>query len=190
MFKIKKNNKAVSEVLGTILLLGISVSLFSVIYLSVFSVDAQPPTPTVDIMGTIHKNYLVLEHGGGEDIDLDFQIIVRYTNLLDFDPDSSPEKTEILSYRDVIFDGIGDNDKWNIGEKLVFDLSSLEKYSAFQPIDIMVVDAQSNSAVMMGTLKENPAPPEPPKYAQVKLLCILRLKIMVINLQLVLIILY
>jgi hypothetical protein len=165
MFKIKKNNKAVSEVLGTILLLGISVSLFSVIYISVFSVDAQPPTPTVDIMGTIHKNYLVLEHGGGEDIDSDFKIIVRYTNLLEFSPSSSPEKTEILSYRDVIFDGLGDNDKWNIGEKLVFDLSRLDKYSAFQPIEIMVVDAKSNSAIMMGTLKESPAPPEPPKYA-------------------------
>jgi FlaG/FlaF family flagellin (archaellin) len=155
MFKIKKNNKAVSEVLGTILLLGISVSLFSVIYISVFSVDAQPPTPTVDIMGTIHKNYLVLEHGGGEDIDAEFQIILRYNVGSSF----------VLTSDDI--DGNFDG-KWNIGEKLKFNLSDkLVDYTEFSPIDIMVVDAQSNSAVMMGTLKESPEPPEPPKYADV-----------------------
>jgi hypothetical protein len=164
---IRNKNQAVSEVIGTILLLGISVTIFSVVYTSFLSVDAQPPAPTVDIMGTVHENYLILEHGGGEDVDLDFRIIVRYHNLQDINPDSSPDMTEVLVYRDVIDNGIGNNGKWNIGEKLVFNLSSLDKYSQFQPIDIMVVDSQSNSAVMMGTLKESPVPAEPPKFANV-----------------------
>ncbi len=153
--RIVKQNKAVSEVLGTILLLGISVTIFSVVYASFLSVDAQPPTPTVDIMGTVHENYLVLEHGGGEDIDLDFRIIVRYNG----------GNSVVLDYTDI--DG-SINDKWNIGEKLKFNLSDkLVGYTQFSPIDIMVVDAQSNSAIMMGTLKESPVPAEPPKFANV-----------------------
>ena len=78
MMSFKKNNKAVSEVLGTILLLVISVSLFSVVYVSLFSIDVEPNSPSINLVGTIDNNKLFLEHRGGEDISDNGMLIMSY----------------------------------------------------------------------------------------------------------------
>ncbi len=150
MLKKLTNSRAVSELLGTILLLGISVSLFSVVYVSFFAVNVESESPNVDIIGTIHENQLILEHSGGEDIDLDFKLLVDYSL-------SSAGVTQLpksLNYSDSV-NSIGGDGKWTIGEKLVFDLKELPFYDQFNPIDIILVDPDSNSAIMMGTLKES-----------------------------------
>ncbi len=160
MKKRRTDTFAVSEVIGTILLLGISVSLFSVVYISFIAVDSQPSTPSLDVVGSIQDNYLILEHAGGEDIDLDFRVIVQYKNN-----SGENEPPKCLEYSDVV-DGLNGDDKWAIGEKLKFDLlSCLPNYEPFKKIDIMLVDAKSNSAIMMGALKESEPPVEPPKIA-------------------------
>lgn len=150
MKKRRTDTFAVSEVLGTILLLGISVSLFSVIYISFFAVDVEPSTPNVDMMATLQDNHLIVEHRGGEDLDLETRLMIRYN-------ETSPKSSYInASDFDYINESDKDDNKWNIGEKLEFDLSNLPDYKQFESIDITVVDAESNSAILMGKLKEIP----------------------------------
>ncbi len=151
MFKIKKNNKAVSEVLGTILLLGISVSIFSVIYISLFSVNVAESTPDVAIIGTIQEGNLVLEHRGGEPLDLNDKILLRL----------SDGSTISYFFDDVDSNGdpyVADSDKqdgrWNIGERFTLPLANIASYIQGQPIDLSVVDLKSNSMVMYGTVQE------------------------------------
>lgn len=150
--KILKNDIiAVSEVLGTVLLLLISVSLFSVVYVSLFSVDVEPITPSVTLVGTIKDNNLILEHRGGESLSLDTGLILRLIDsttlrvtVNDVDSNGNP----------YLADSCKADNNWDIGEKVVFPLDGLSGFNRFDPIDVSTVDEQSNSMVMMGKVQE------------------------------------
>lgn len=144
--KIKRKNSAVSEVLGTILLLVISVSLFSVVYVTIFSINVNSSSPAVNIVGTIDKNILVLEHRGGESLALDTEII------LDFNGGS--RTSMIVNDSNYLDDGYKNDGKWNIGERFAYPLNNLVTFSRFDPVNITIVDKESNSVVMMGTVTE------------------------------------
>ena len=51
--KWKKSDGAVSEVIGAILMVGIGVALFSILYFIVMSYPFTPSVPSVDIVGSI-----------------------------------------------------------------------------------------------------------------------------------------
>ena len=141
-----KSNKAVSEVFGTIMLLAISVSLFSVIYLSLFSIQATPSSPSVDIVGTIDENILILEHMGGEDLKLDTKVIMRF-------PDDTSETTAVGDNNYMTASAKVDS-KWNIGEQFRYSLDGEPNFERYQPLDVTVVDIDSNSVIMSGILRE------------------------------------
>jgi len=73
MFGRKKysNDNAVNEILGTILLLGISVSIFSIVYMSVLTFPYAPSTPSSNIYFSLDETKIVLTHFGGKELDLD-----------------------------------------------------------------------------------------------------------------------
>jgi len=144
MSKNRRAKYAVSEVLGTILLLVISVTLFSVVYVALFSVQVEPPSPSVNIVGTIDGNNLILENRGGESLSLDTEIILG----------SGSGSTERISINDYLSDEYKTNEKWDIGERIVYQLNNLNNFSRFDPLDVSVVDFDTNSIVMMGTVKE------------------------------------
>ena len=147
LFKRKVNsNKAVSEVLGTILLLGISVALFSIIYISLFSIQATPSTPSVNIVGTIKNNQLILDHMGGEDLKLDTKIIMHF-------PDDT-RKSLLVKENDYLPAQAKIDNKWNIGEQFTYSLNGETSFNRFQPLDLTVVDQDSNSVIMNGIVKE------------------------------------
>jgi len=151
--RIVKQNKAVSEVLGTILLLAISVSIFSVVYVSLFSVDVSKSTPDVTIIGTIEDGKLILEHRGGESLDMNDKVLLRLND----------QTVEFL-----LSDGYTQDDdeaeedaNWDIGERFELDLTDsnvVTGYTQGQPIDLSVVDVNANSMVMYGTVQEVLAP--------------------------------
>ena len=78
MTKISKKlgNSAVSEVMGTIFILMISISIFSVVSITLFSIDVKEEIPTVDIVASIEENFLILSHRGGESLDLETTVMV------------------------------------------------------------------------------------------------------------------
>jgi len=149
--KNKKTNLGVSDVIGTILLLGMAVALFSVLSAVVLSYPFQPSTPTVDIIGfvDIENNNIVLEHRGGEDLPLTTKIIVIINNTDRYQMNLSDDF--LLSNKSKE-DGF-----WNIGENVIIDpsrnlASGLDL--TVSVVDVTVVDDKSKSVIMMGTLWE------------------------------------
>ncbi|RLF33421.1 MAG: hypothetical protein DRM98_02320 [Thermoplasmata archaeon] len=137
-----KNQFAVSEVLGTILLLVISVTLFSAVYATVLSITPGPTTPSTSIIGTIEDKNLILEHHGGESLPKDTEVIIGLPN-----GNVSTESAD----RHLLDDN--NNGKWDIGEKFVYGITDPD-FKRFDSVDVSVVDLDSNSLVMMGTLQE------------------------------------
>lgn len=144
MFKNRRKNHAVSEVFGTILLLLISVTLFSVVYVALFSVQVERSSPSVNIVGTIEGNNLILENRGGESLSLGSEIILG----------SGGESAERISIDDYLSAEYKNNGKWDIGERIVYPLTNLTNFDRFDPLDVSVVDFDTNSIVMMGTVQE------------------------------------
>ncbi|ENO12208.1 Protein of unknown function (DUF1628) [Thermoplasmatales archaeon SCGC AB-539-C06] len=67
----KRVEKAVSDMIGTLLLLMIAVALFSVLYLFVFSFETPDHSPSVSIIGYTDGYNITLEHLGGDSLGLD-----------------------------------------------------------------------------------------------------------------------
>jgi len=137
--KIRKSNEAVSEILGTALLLGIAVSLFSLLSIIVLSYPFTPSPPSVNLVGYIEDGTNVtLEHYGGESLDLTNKVIMRiqetYTkiNITDF------------------LDDANNNDLWDLGERLICPVGNVTG----EQIEVTVIDTRSNSIIMSGILQE------------------------------------
>ena len=74
--KIEKSNGAVSEIVGTMLLLLIVISVFSLIYFQVLSDEGPENKTIVKIGGRLEGTNIVLEHQGGEPLELDTEISI------------------------------------------------------------------------------------------------------------------
>jgi hypothetical protein len=131
---MKRDNKAVSEIVGTMILLGISISLFSVIYFSVMTIYPISTSPSVNLICSFDNNSLIIEHRGGKTLDLDTKIIVTIDGT---------------SYNFVIYDYLNnaskENDKWNIGEQVVYPIGEIKD----KKVSLSVIDVHSNSVIMM-----------------------------------------
>ncbi len=146
MFSNKRKNQAVSEVLGTILLLSISVTIFSIVYTAFFSIQPDTTTPNSNIIGTIDNNTLILEHRGGDPLSLETGVIL---NL----PGETNEYIKI-GIEEFLDNESKNNCEWNIGERVAYPLNNLSNFNRFNPISITVVDKKSNSVIINGILQE------------------------------------
>jgi len=146
MKKVIKNNLAVSEVLATVLLLGIAISIFSVLSFIVLSFPFEPSTPTVNLVSYIDDNNITIDHLGGESIGLDTKIIIRINN----------SKVTTFTALEVLDLEAVENGFWNLGEKIVIDASKspIGENITNALVDLTVVDIRSNSVVLMGILQE------------------------------------
>ena len=141
---MKRANKAVSETVGTLLLLGIAVTLFSVIYLSVLTVFHSTTRPSVNLICTVEENNVILEHRGGKTLDLDTELSVTIAGI-----------NEKFKVGDYLNNESKDNGVWNMGERVIYpagDVMDLEVW-------VSVVDVQSNSVIMMGIIQEGATTP-------------------------------
>ena len=139
--RIKRTNQAISEIIGTMLILGISVSLFSVVYISVLTVPYSPPTPSVNIICQIDDGNITLSHYGGKALNFDSKIVL----IVDGQP-VDPMLAGDHLYNDSNGDGL-----WSAGEKVVFSYESL--VSGGEQIEVNVLDIGSNSLVMTGIME-------------------------------------
>jgi len=144
--RIKNNqNHAVSEVVGTILLLGISVTLFSVIYTSVLSIPYTPPTPNSNIAYSLHGTNLTLANVGGKPLELDTEVRILINDAL-------YKSYKVGDYLDA------SKTNWGMGEQLIFDLSGYISETEYS-VEVQVIDVNSNSIVMMGKTSIKNRPP-------------------------------
>ncbi len=141
--KTSSNKSGVSEVIGTILLLGISVTLFSVIYISVLSFPGAPSTPSSNIAYSINETSLILTHVGGKPLDLDskVKIIIDDVPLIKTINEYLDEEANIDLKLNITQDNY-----WGFGEYFIIDFTD----DVEDAIEVMVIDVDSNSLVMSG----------------------------------------
>lgn len=137
--KNKRAKKAVSEIVGTALLLGISIALFSIVQVIALNLPNNTNPPTVRLVGNIGNETIYIVHHGGESLSLDTEIIFRIN-----DTTYSWTAREILNQSSSNGDNV-----WNIGEKVDYygDLSGKQ-------VMITVVDVESNTVIMQSTIQE------------------------------------
>ncbi len=70
--RIRDDERAVSELVGEIMLIGVVIIAFGIIAVSVYSyIDKSPDTPHIEVAGRcdIDSNCVYLKHQGGESIN-------------------------------------------------------------------------------------------------------------------------
>jgi len=136
--KNNRANEAVSDIVGTVLLLGMTIALFSVLCVGVLSYPSSPSEPAVNLVGTINDGKLYLEHCGGEALDLDTKVIITCEG----------NQSVNLKVGEFLNDENEDN-KWNIGEGFEYQLVG---YVGGQ-VKFTVVDTESNTVILLGSLQ-------------------------------------
>ena len=133
-----KREEGVSEILGTVLLLAISVALFSALYLMMQTVLVADHSPTADLVGSIKEDTVFIEHHGGSSLPSSVSISVSIGG--------TPYEVSF----DDSFDE-NNNGYWDIGEHVSFTKPEIDSSYV---VDVSVIDSKSNKAIYLGALKE------------------------------------
>ena len=131
-----RNKRAVSNVVGVVLLLLITIAVASTLYYTTLSYEMPEKAPIVSGLITHYSDGLHIEHWGGESILLkDITVSLRNdTNTI-----------ELYGEDDFTIKLSNNDDYWNVGEHLVYDTSSLNG-----SYKVNVVDNVSNSIILSG----------------------------------------
>lgn len=142
--KLKDSNEMVSEILGTVLLIGIVVAIFSTMYVSVISYPNPEPSSYARLVATIEGNNIIMEHRGGDALSLNtkFQITI-----------GNKTTTLTIGEKNYLDNEAKKDKKWNVGERLVFPFDYNLSHCEAQ---ITAVDRNSKSLIMMGSLDITP----------------------------------
>jgi hypothetical protein len=143
MKRIIKNKKAVSEIVGTMLLLGFAIAMFVGVQLMALNFPFNEPDPTVRLSATIDDDTVIVVHLGGESLSPNTEIVYYVEG-------NSITKTasEMLA--------VGDT-SWNIGEKLSYNLTGSGDFLTLsdltgKEVRITVIDVATNSLIMQGAV--------------------------------------
>ncbi len=138
--RIKKNNVAISEMFGTVLLLLIAVVSFSIIQFNILSNEFTQDQPFVTIVGEIKGKNITLLHRGGKSLSLETKV--------NFEIDGNISNI-IIGENDYLDSTSKEDSVWNIGESLIFkqdlDLNNLN-------VKVTVIDVERNTVVMSEVL--------------------------------------
>ncbi len=141
-----KYDSGVSELIGVLLLLGIAVSSISVIYYIVLSDKGPTPELIANIVGTVEGKDIILEHHGGEPIDLDAEIVYVINGT-----------THYTTVGDCLSEEAKSDGKWNIGERAYipfnYDINYIEQYNQTQ---VKIIDSSTNTLAFIGNLELKP----------------------------------
>ena len=142
--KRKLKNDAVSEIIGTVVLLAVAVASFSVLYVTLSATLVTEDSAQVNVIGYIEGNNIVLEHQGGDTL--------KDNTKIDFVIGGRSQSFTLTSSNDnfTFYDG-NNNGEWDVGEKITF--SSSESFSGLA-VDTSVVDTAGNTALFIGSLQE------------------------------------
>ncbi len=149
MRKIIKNKKGVSEIVGTILLLGMAIALFVGVHIVALNViPYSPNSPSVRISGEIVYNEITekydkiyLQHNGGDSLPLDTKII--------FSEYGGEQIGPTLNISDFNYTtDIGK--EWNIGEVIYHNDPNFYD----NKIQMIIIDIETNSIIAQDIFQE------------------------------------
>jgi FlaG/FlaF family flagellin (archaellin) len=136
---LRRDDKAVSEVVGTVLLLSMAICLFSLLSAIVLSYPVSSNTPSANLIGTVEGEYLFIEHRGGTPLRLDTKVLLTIE-------DGKPKKIQIGDYLD---DSAREDNWWGIGEWCIYQNEELNG----KKVAISIVDVETNSVIMTSLLQ-------------------------------------
>lgn len=143
MRKKIRSNQAVSEVIGVVLLLGITISLFAVLNYSVFHFSFDTSVTSVNLIGTVDKaqtyDNITIEHNGGESLDGKTQIMITI----------GYNTTPIRRNASDLLNDLNHDTKWNFGETIEFPNHTKGQY-----IQVSVIDPVKNSILLSVVLQQ------------------------------------
>ncbi len=150
----KKANHAVSEVLSTALLLGITIALFGFLNFIVFSYSFQPSAPSVDLIGSIEKtqNNITIDHEGGESLEGSTKIIITIGSNTS-QTTISDIITGVSGWKLITSSTDKNPDKWDFGEVIQFN-SHYDLTDTF--IQASVMDPSTNTLLLSVILQRGP----------------------------------
>ncbi len=138
---MKLDNTAINEIIGTMLLLGITISLFSVVYISVFTLDPVDKTPLANIAASMIEtetgdDIILMKHLGGMPVSGNAKIVINTGNI----------KNEV-AVSSLLAE---DNDQWTAGSTLRLNQGDIT--GVF--VEVSLIDTDSN-AIMMNHQLQN-----------------------------------
>ena len=98
-----RSNVAITEIIGSMILLLIAVGTFSLIHSTILSDDGPEPETYVKIMGEVIGSNVIMEHQGGESLELDTEISITIAGT---------------EYNGLVSNWLNDknnNGEWNLG---------------------------------------------------------------------------
>ena len=149
IIKFKSSNNAVSETLGTVLLLGMSVAIFSILYFVVLSQAFETNEPYPTVVSTIIDDEIVFEHRGGDSVGLEATVPLTIDGqkvLINGNPPT---------VEDLLIDSNG-NDKWDVGETLNFNFYDFDYTIDSEEIDATAINEEQTDTIFMGSLDIHP----------------------------------
>jgi len=145
----KRKNQAVSEIVGTVLLLGIAIAMFALVQLFAFGLlNENPNSPSVRLIGSYDDTNIIIFHNGGESLPSNTKILFTINgantriNVSDDD----------YFYLNESNSKEPNNGKWDIGEKIEYPIPPI--LLPVNSLSVTVVDVSSNSVIMSATIKE------------------------------------
>jgi hypothetical protein len=140
---ILKNEYGVTELLGTMILLCIAVCVISLILTTVVANLNESPDINVDILGKMEQNNVILEHQGGDNLDIDTEIMFSIGG----------RKIGFLA-SEYMADNAKFDGYWNIGEQVIFPASEFSDIEDLLINVDFVLDGETLSNVMYGLLQD------------------------------------
>jgi hypothetical protein len=132
-YSIPNKEHAVAEIVGTLILVTIAVSVFSAVSLIVlnpWSNFSDDSTPQVFLVGSIHDNTIIIEHRGGIPLSTKTKITITIANVVD-----TFNVSEFNYWVDQNNDGF-----WTIGECVVYPAGNLQG----KQVSCFIVDVDKN----------------------------------------------
>ena len=137
-----RNNEAVSQIVGEIVLLALVITSVSVIFSQVLSTPGPQDTTSISIIGKIEENRPVFVIQRGEPLGLDTIIFI---NIAGTQNEYSLDQHFIQEYIH--------NQEWNIGERIIlppvyFPINEIPR------VEATIVYTKTNSIVFRGIIQE------------------------------------
>ncbi len=109
----EKSEDAVSEILGTLLLLSITVGIFGLVYVNVLNYNFPESKPATQLVTSIEDDLFVVEHIGGNELTTDSRIYLEINGTkMNFTAKMFMDPTDAA------------DDKWSIGEQVIYPTGS------------------------------------------------------------------
>jgi len=140
----ERENVGVSEVIGTVLLLGMAIGLFTIVYVSVLTLSPLPLTPEINAIGRAEGDTIFLDHYGGKSMELDDTVL--------FTIGGTPLRVTI---GDLLSEEGKEDGCWNFGERLTYPVGNISDLQ----VEAQIIDKDSNAIALWSKIQEGNTTP-------------------------------